>query len=185
MLRSENGRFEFLRRRTSHGSREAWTQGHFLRCRLGAGSLTGHSPIGNSGCGTQVALKDPVVVYGALAMVFGYYVSRFINESERATAFLSLQVKPRRIRANIRTMQRTHRSTKDGRETPQTPRQLKLSVQRLLLFTDVILIPYRLTAGLFVAAAVVFMFIDLVGLAQYIWASSPLISSIIRFVTEP
>jgi hypothetical protein len=137
------------------------------------------------GAGIKFALKDPVVIYGAIAMVFGYYVSRFINESERATAFLSLEVKPHRIRANIRNVKRIHLATKEGRRSPQTPRQLKLSVQRWLLFTDLVLFPYRLTAGLFVAAAVVFMFVDLVGLAEYIWATSPLVSSIVKFVSEP
>ena len=135
--------------------------------------------------GIKFALKDPVVIYGAIAMVFGYYISRFINESERATAFLSLEDRPRRIRANIRNMKCIHRATKEGRSSPQTPRRLKLSVQRVLLFTDLILFPYRLTAGLFVAAAIVFMFMDLVGLAEYIWGTSPLISGIVKFVTEP
>jgi hypothetical protein len=129
--------------------------------------------------GLKVAVRDPVIVYGAIALIFGYYFSRFISENNKAETYLPLnfQTDRRSMRACLRIAKISHLRSKK-RKTVQTVKKLKRSALFFFWADQLILFPYRFIAVIFVLAAIVFMFIDLYGLGWLIWSQSPLIKEI-------
>jgi hypothetical protein len=128
------------------------------------------------GLGLKVTLRDPVVLYGFIAMVFGYYLSRFLSDNEKGEALNPLTVEKKRVRSNLLAAQKMYRADKKKRRSPQTPAALKKSAKELIIISNLILLPYRLIAAFFLIAAIVFTMVDIIGLAMTIWNSSHLIS---------
>lgn len=134
--------------------------------------------------GLKVAIKDPVIIYGAIALLFGYQLSRFISDSNKGEAFLPLQVKRHHMRMALR-MARTayYAGAKKGR-TPQNLKQLKGSARSLIAMDNVVLLPYRVISVLFILAAIAFMLADITDLAVLIWFDSPIKGKIASFLSH-
>jgi hypothetical protein len=130
--------------------------------------------------GLKVTLSDPVIVYGAVALLFGYHFSRLISEANKGEALLPLQIERRHMRSCLRMSRRMYYADKAKRRVPQTPQQRKRSARRWLIADNLILLPYRVIAVLFVLAAIAFMFVDLFGLAALIWSQSPVVAEIVN-----
>jgi len=134
--------------------------------------------------GLNISFKDPVVIYGSISLVFGYYLSKFVSLSERGQSLHPLVVAPRRIRANLRAARNMYLSDKKARKRPQTPKSLKSSARSMIIFGNIVLLPYRVIAALFVFIAVLFMFVDLFRLAILIWSTSSTVSMISDLITN-
>lgn len=128
--------------------------------------------------GLKFVMKDAIVLYGFLAMLFGFYLSQFLRHIDRGTSLFPMTVERRQIRANLRTAYRTHMLQKAGREKPLTPKQLKRQAWSLALIGNIVLLPYRLIATCFVLSGIVFAADDLFELASLIWNHSRVVSEI-------
>lgn len=136
------------------------------------------------GMGLKVSFKDPIVLYGALSLLFGYNLSRFFSESDKGETFLPLVAGRRKIRANIRAARTFLYAQKRNPLKPLTPKVIKASARQFIGFSNVALFPYRLTAVLFVLAAIPFMFMDLKGLADLIWTQSTVIADFGKWIDK-
>jgi hypothetical protein len=125
--------------------------------------------------GLKVAFKNPVIIYGSISLLFGYYLSRWLSLSEKSEAMLPLtySVAPRRMRYNLQQTRRMYRADKKTRINRPSPKAVKRSARKLILSGNLILMPYRLVGVFFVMAAMIFLLIDLYGLADLIWSTTP------------
>lgn len=130
--------------------------------------------------GLKITLADPVILYGAVALLFGYHLSHYFSELDKGEALLPLQIERRKLRMALRLTRRLHYSDKKKRKTPQTPQARKSEARFLIGLDRLVLLPYRLLAVAFVLGASAFMIMDIVGLGLLIWWSqSPILNELI------
>ena len=128
--------------------------------------------------GLKIVMKDAAILYGLLAMIFGFYLSQFLSKNERGTSLFPLAVERRRMRANLRMVHRVHMMDKVGRRKPLTPKQRKRKAWWSIAIVNVVLFPYHLVATCFVFGGIVFSALDLYNLVSFIWENSHLVSQI-------
>jgi len=119
--------------------------------------------------GLKISLTDPSVLYGLIAMVFGYYLSRAVWHGEKGQSLLPFRDEPLRMRYNLKLAKRVYWMEKKNRGKPVNHREIKRSARRYIFFTDIVLAPYVIIASLFVIAAIPIMAFDLWNLAKLIF----------------
>lgn len=128
--------------------------------------------------GLKVVMKDPVILYGLLSMIFGFYFSQFLSKTEQAASLFPLTVERARMRANLRINYRMHMMDKEKRKEPITPQKLKQGAWWSIAIGNIILLPYRVVATGFVFGGIAFACIDIYNLVSFIWERSRLVGEI-------
>lgn len=118
--------------------------------------------------GLKVSFTEPALLYGAIAMVFGYYASRAVQYSESGGSLLPVNVTPHRIRSNVRGARRLWKSEKKNKNNPMDHRSIKKTARGMIRFGDVLLAPYFIAAGIFIVAAIPTAIIDLIRFGEII-----------------
>lgn len=118
--------------------------------------------------GLKVSLTEPGLLYGSIAMAFGYYMSRSMQHSENGHSLLPINVTPHRIRANIRGVRKIWKSEAKNRRKPMDHIAIKRSAKRFIIFGNILLAPYYIASGLFVIAAIPIAAIDIYNFGEII-----------------
>lgn len=132
--------------------------------------------------GLKIIMTDVIILYGLIAMLFGFYLSKFLSQAERGASLFPLTVGRRRMKANLRDAHRIHIAQKAGRQKPLTPKQLKRQAWWSITIGNIILLPYRLIASCFVLTGIVFATVDIYKLGSFVWEHSRLVGEIINVV---
>jgi len=133
--------------------------------------------------GFLISLKDPVILYGAISLVFGYYLSKFLSNVEKGESLHPLRAIPKRIRYNLRSGRRALLADKTVRRKGLTPKKLKRFTRQAMLLGNIALLPYRIVAVIFVLSAIIFGAVDLYELTMLIWSTSNVIGNIKNIIS--
>lgn len=128
--------------------------------------------------GLKIVMKDAAILYGLLAMIFGFYLSQFLSKTERGASLFPLTVERARMRSNLRIVYRMHMIDKKGRENPLTPKQIKRKAWWSIAIGNIILLPYRSVATCFVLGGIAFAGVDLYNLGSFILEKSTLVNEV-------
>ena len=118
--------------------------------------------------GLKFSIRDPVVIYGAISLLFGYNFSKFSSDLTKAESLSPLQIGKRKIRYSLITARRIRMTDMKKRTEGNPPSKIKKSARLYLILDDILMLPYRFIAGLFVISAIVFSFKDIYGLTMLI-----------------
>jgi len=119
------------------------------------------------GLGLKFKFQDPAILYGGIAMLYGYYLSRFASLGDVGESLHRLNIAPRKMRLSILTARRVEKAERDkmrkkGKtQTPKTPTDIKKSARNLYIFSNVILAPYYIVSVSFMSGALIFAVYDL------------------------
>lgn len=118
--------------------------------------------------GLKVSLSDPALLYGAISMVFGYYASRALQHSESGGSLLQINVKPHRIRSNIRSSKNLWKSEKANKGKPLDYLAIKKNARHAIVFGNILVAPYLIMATLLIIIAIPVSVYDLYKMGEFI-----------------
>lgn len=118
--------------------------------------------------GLKISLRDPALLYGTIAMIFGYYISRALWFGEHSFSLLPVNVAPHRIRANLRTSKKLWKAEKKNRNQSIDHKRIKRNARRSMIATDILAAPYFIVAALFVMVAIPTALYDLYRLGVFV-----------------
>lgn len=118
--------------------------------------------------GLKVSFSEPALLYGAIAMVFGYYASRALDYAENGASLVQINVKPHKLRSNIRGAKALWKADKANKGKSLDHRQIKKSARNAITFGNILIAPYFIFAALFVIAAIPTSVYDLYNMGKII-----------------
>ena len=131
--------------------------------------LLGIQPSEITALGLRLEIKSPYVVYGFIALLFGHYISRAMIKADSGQALYPFRQEPLKMRLAIQTIRRQHNSDKIKKRNPLTPQKLKSSVRRVLVASDVAVIPYYTVVTILVIVATGLMIYDIWNFVNFIY----------------
>lgn len=118
--------------------------------------------------GLEIAVADPGILYGGIALVYLYHLFRAIEVSEVAVALLPLTIQKAKIRNSIRGS----RLSNKGKPIAYVKKQARLGLKII----NVLLAPYYIAIAVITILAFIFSVSDIYFLVDYIIRNSELIA---------
>lgn len=118
--------------------------------------------------GLKISFSDPVLLYGAISMVFGYYASRALEYSENGTSLLQINVKPHRIRSSIRSSRVFWKAEKANKGRSMDHLAIKKNARNSIVIGNILGAPYLLSAIIFTIVAIPTSIYDLYKMGEFI-----------------
>lgn len=128
------------------------------------------SPSEFDAAGAKIAIKDPVIIRGALALVYLHYVWMSVISSSMSNSFIVLKLSTRSLRASLRKAYAPYKDTNTKRMTTRTPRQAKRVVRWQKFFFNLFLAPYAIVMFLLLVGAFLVALADIYSFGAYLWS---------------
>jgi hypothetical protein len=127
------------------------------------------SPKEFDAAGAKIEIKDPIIIQGALAILFLHYLWQANLASMMGGSFLPISFDVRATRAAIRNAYKPYKDAKTKRTVRRSPIQAKKHVWWARFWSNIFMVPYALVVLAGILFALVVSVSDTIWFVVYVW----------------
>lgn len=128
--------------------------------------------------GIKIAVDDIIVVHGALAFIYLYYLFMMVTFSVEGSSYLPMNAMHRLMRGQLRGAQRPFKDDNLKRHRRRTPREVKRRARWALGFYQAFVVPFALVFVVIALGATAVGVVDAYKFTEYLLTKSDAYSAI-------
>lgn len=98
--------------------------------------------------GLNISIPRPEILYGAIAMLYVYYISRALEQSENGYSPYLINLRKHNLKTRLLIAKNMWKSNKKNKNKDIDIIQIKREVRRVAIFNDVAVFPYYLISAI-------------------------------------